>query len=791
VPVAYDFEGKAIFKKKFDIPEEIVKSHSFIFVAEGLTYESEIKINNNFIASHTGAFTPVIAPLSDGIIGISNEAEINLGSELNFRNTLPLSDQINYSKVYGGVNKDIYLIAVPKLYVLTNSMKYTIDNLLSVKIRNIVEIKSADLQSYLDTSVSNEFFVQTKFLRKQDAAESAESGKTGFTIGSNNSIKIENDLAINNPLFWTPEQPELYILKILITDKHENLIDEYEIETGFTNLAKRGGQIYLNGKQIQLNGINYYEDQPKYASALDYADVEKDIRNIKMLGFNSLRVPGRSAHPYIVKICNRLGLFLMEEIPFNELNDYYIDDEKYVRSALNSLADIAERDKNSPCIFAWGLGNDFDVSKESSLNYIKNAVSLTDSLCKRFTYYTTHAFNKDICYGEVDFTGINFYSNNFNYIKDAVTEITNKSKQPGRKDAALFVSAYGLNIENGNSNGYSDINSQEAQMKFLSETFPKISQVMTGNFISSYADWNAENPLNHSLDKNPYLRTNGLLTFNREFKRSADFVKKVINKEDMPRIQEGNFVQEFPYVFIMVGVILIVILVYFVNKDKKFRSGIMRCLYKPTYFFTLVKDQMIISNPYNIFLAIIISIGNALYFSSLLFYYRENNSFDMILAKIFVNDKTKIIFSEIVNNKFYLISSITAINLLFIIFSAMFLYFISFYTKGKSFFKNIFTISVWSTLPMLLFLFVGTIFYKLVDSNPVFIKISLWIFAFIYVLYLNRIIIGTKLLFDVRTGKVYLYGIIIIMLIFALIYSYFNFFTGAIKTIDLVSILNP
>ncbi|MBK6772545.1 MAG: hypothetical protein IPG78_10530 [Ignavibacteria bacterium] len=91
---------------------------------------------------------------------------------------------------------------------------------------------------------------------------------------------------------------------------------------------------------------------------------------------------------------------------------------------------------------------------------------------------------------------------------------------------------------------------------------------------------------------------------------------------------------------------------------------------------------------------------------------------------------------------------------------------------------------------MIIFLFLGTIFYKLTESNPGFVNVSIWLFVILYILYLNRIIIGAKSLFDIRTGKVYLYGLIIIFVIFALIYSYFRFFTGALETYDLISVLN-
>lgn len=787
VPFAYDYEGKAVFKRNFRVENEMLRDYSFIFVAEGINYESEVKINNNFISNHTGGNLPVIIPLTEGIIATENEIKINVNSSLDFKNTIPLADQINYSKVYGGIVQDIYILAVPRLFILGTRLNYRIDNLLNVKLKNYADIKSSNLFSHSDSSKPKEYFLQTKIFRKTGNTESGVSSPLKFTIGENNSLKAENEIQISNPVIWTPETPELYLIRTFITDTEGKLIEEYITETGFTNLDFRNNQVFQSGKQFILNGINYYEEQPKFASALDYKTTESDLKNIKTLGFNAIRVPGKISHPYIVNICSRIGLYLLQEIPFNEIPENQIEEEKFIRLNLGLLSELIERDRNYPCIFAWGIGNDFDVSKKSSLEYVKAAGVLIDSLDFRFRYYTSRAFTEDICSEEVDFVGINFYENKSEYIKNTVAEITNRSKPAtNRKNSNLFVSGYGINIENNNTNGFSDIRSQEGQMKFFSETYPKVSQLMFGNFISSYADWNSSNPLNHPEDADPYLKTNGLYTFNREQKRSAEFVRRLLNKEDLPRIQEGNFIKDYPYIFIFIGMFMIVVFLYFINRDKKFRSGIIRCLYKPTYFYSLVKDQMIVTTGYNLLLSFSISIGIALYFSSILYFLKDSNSFDMLLAKILTNDSSKMTFSRIINNKVYLLSLLTVLNLIITFLTAMFLYFVSFYTKGKSYFKNIFTVCVWSTLPMILFLFLGTIFYKLTDSNPGFITVSAWIFAILYILYLNRILIGTKSLFDLRTGKVYLYGLMIIFVIFAIIYSYFRFFTGATETLDLI-----
>lgn len=785
VPLAYDFREKAIFRKSFEIPADLLANCSFIFVAEGIEYESEVKINGNFVATHTGGQTPVVTPVNEGIVANSNEIVVTVFSKLDHDQTLPLSNQINYGDIKGGINKDIYLLAVPKLHVTKSVIRYTVDNVLSVKLNNQISISSSNLSS-MPGSDDSAFSVQTVIIRKSSGAEAAMSERKIFKIGENNSVKLENSLSIPDPVLWSPAEPALYVVRTLIYSG-DVLIDEMAFETGFTNISFSGGQLFVSGKPMKIMGINYFEDQPKGSTALSYDLVFKDMTQIRNLGFNTVRVPGKSAHPYLVEACNNLGLFLMQEIPFNESSSHYLEDEKYMRLVYNSLNDIIHRDINSPCILAWGLGNDFDVSGEAAANYVKIAAGIVDSLNRRLKYYTSRTYNEDICSEFVDFTGINFYGRKYDEVRNTVNEITNRQRAyVNRKNPYIFAARFGIRIDNGNANGFSDIHSQEAQMKFMNEAFPKLLQSTMGGFLSSFADWHSFNPLNYPLSDDPYLVTDGIHTFAREEKRSAGFAKRILYNEDLPRIQEGNHFPDFPYVFIVTGIAVMIILLYFLNHDKKLRSGMLRCLYKPTYFYSLVKDQMIVSTGYNLLIAFSIATGLALMFSSVLYFLKESNSLDMILAKIFTNGSTKIVIGEITGNKYYLLASLIVINFLLIVFTSFLLYFISFYTKGKSFFKNIFTVCVWSTLPMIIFLPFGTVLYKLAEGNSGFISLALWIFFILYLLYLNRIILGARSLFDIRTGKVYFYGILIIAVFFGAVYLYTWLFTGVTETVDLI-----
>ena len=48
---------------------------------------------------------------------------------------------------------------------------------------------------------------------------------------------------------------------------------------------------------------------------MGYEDLEKDVALIKSLGANTIRFGNHPPHPYMLNLCDRYGLFAMEELP--------------------------------------------------------------------------------------------------------------------------------------------------------------------------------------------------------------------------------------------------------------------------------------------------------------------------------------------------------------------------------------------------------------------------------------------------------------------------------------------
>lgn len=782
VPLAYDYEDDVIFIKKFQIEQDILKNNAFILVCEGIQYESEIRINDVFITKHTGGTSSVFLQIDDNILKENNIIRIDVNNDLDYKHTIPFTDQINYSKNNGGINKDIYLIAVPKIFVFANYIDYAFENNFTSRLKFRCIVNTGNLDT--GRNANREYFLKTTIYDRNINDEIAESSALKFSIENFQSKEFTIELTLRNFLMWSPEQPELYIAKTILSD-NDSIIDASYSEFGICNLIFNKEYVTVNGKDITLNSINYYEDSPRFSSALDYSETEKDILKIKELGFNCIRVPGRAAHPYLINICNRTGMFLFQEFPFNEVPEKFLEDEKYINFALEYLKEIVLRDKNAVCIVAWGAGNDFDVTCKAGADYTQKCKEIISAIDNRPVYYTTRNIENDMCSDYADLKGINLNG----YYRDKVKKICDYYKSEVPKTSSkipLFVSSYGIKIDNNNKNGFSDNYSCEAQSKFFVETYPLVSKLFFGNFVSSYSDWNADRPLNFPLGKVPNLKTDGIMDLNREPKQASALLKRIINNQEIQKISEGTKSEDETYIIIISGIIVLILLIFLTRNIKRFRENIIKCIIRPSMFFQFVKEQMLIYVYHNALLSLIISASLSLLTSSIIFFYRDNQFFDAVLANVLNYDISKQIFSEVSNRPLFSIFIFTFIFFVNQLLLTALIYFFSLFARGKIHLKNIYTISVWSSIPLLIALPLGIMLPKLLTVNYAYLDIVFYVMLILFFLCLIRLITGIRIIFDTGIIKTYFWGIIIILIFLSPFFIYFYFYKSTFNLIGLI-----
>ncbi len=766
VPFCYDFKGKVTVARMFNTGLESPNDWNYIICCDGINYQAEIKINNSFIIKHEGGFTPFSTPIAEGIIKESgNIIEVKIDNSLDASRTIPLKNTANYPKNYGGIYRDIYIIAVPKLFIKSSNLISEIDINFNADIKNTVSISATEIDKY--SAGDKKFILKTELLDSSGTVK-ATSDAVQFSISSNSTIQAVNKLSLNGPIYWSPEYPYLYKLKVTIS-QGDQVIDSYLTDFGIYELVRKSGTLMMNNSEFSFKGINYIEEFGSTGLCASYSDIERDVKLIKSLGCNIIKLYGRPASSYLVDLCNKYGLLLMEEIPVFTVPGSILESENFLQLAENQLNEMIYAHKNNPCIFAYGLGNDFDVTGSAGQTYVKRMVSAAKKIDNRLLYYSTRNYYNDKCRDLVDITGINFYDGDLNLLKNVAADIKLKKEK-------VFISNYGKIINPANTSGYSDPSSIEAQSKYIVD-FTKLlkSTSLMGGFFQSFTDWNSDVPNVRYPDlTNQYMRTMGLYTLYREQRPPAIILRKEFLDEDIPNLNIGTFTKEAPLAFVFTGLITFILFIYLANSVRRFRENVWRALFRPFIFYTDVREQNLIPTFHNVLLAVILSIGSGLFFANLLYFWKDSQLLDIMLSTIISHDQVKIYLDQFMVNPVKLAGLIAAISFVKIFIIAFIIWLFSLTMKYRVGFNNIYTITVWGLLPTIILLVIGTFYIRILQANTDFVIIGLAAAGLMYLISLYRILKGTYLIFDTFFLKVYAYGIISIVLLSGGLLFYLN-----------------
>ncbi len=164
---------------------------------------------------------------------------------------------------------------------------------------------------------------------------------------------------IITPLHWTAETPNLYQLSLIT---QEEIICQ---QLGFREIAIIDGLMCINGKPVIFQGINHHEFHERHGRALPAGFLEEEIKLIKQAHFNAIRAAHYPHVPEFYELCDRYGLYVMDEadlechgIGSTENKNYLSSDPLWQPAYLDRMIQLVERYKNFTSIIMWSVGNE-------------------------------------------------------------------------------------------------------------------------------------------------------------------------------------------------------------------------------------------------------------------------------------------------------------------------------------------------------------------------------------------------------------------------------------------------
>ncbi|MBQ9174157.1 MAG: DUF4982 domain-containing protein [Bacteroidales bacterium] len=187
------------------------------------------------------------------------------------------------------------------------------------------------------------------------------------------------EITIPGAKLWSAESPNLYIAKVSVK-KDGKVTDTVSERFGLRIITWDGNGFYVNGENVLLKGGCLHHDNGVLGAVENQEAAYRKIATLKEYGFNAIRSSHNPTSDEILRACDELGMYVMDELWdmwfFSKTEHDYAN---YFRD--NYISDIetfVARDYNHPSVVMYSIGN--EVSEPAMEGGMDVAHSIIDNL---------------------------------------------------------------------------------------------------------------------------------------------------------------------------------------------------------------------------------------------------------------------------------------------------------------------------------------------------------------------------------------------------------------------------
>ena len=338
----------------------------------GVQSIADVFVNGHHAGEHRGGWTAFTFEITPYLKYGENNSLVVVVNNSYQNDILPTSSEIN---LYGGIYRDVELIVTERTTV--SPLYYGSDGIL-IHQNNITDTSVDATAAVYVTAVEDKSCDMTITVQ-------APSGETVFSrfmkarIEPNTPVNIP--FRIDEPLLWSPEEPNLYTVNIGIGPRQEDVVS---VVTGFRKIEYTPSALKINGKVTPVNGVSLYHDRAAVGSALRTRHYDEDLAQIRDIGANAIRSVTAPHSQYLYDCCDQNGTLVWIDTPFTRapyLSDvFYYSTEKFKQNGLQQMREVIIQNYNHPSVVMWGIYSLVWLRGDNILDYVKKLNSTAKQL---------------------------------------------------------------------------------------------------------------------------------------------------------------------------------------------------------------------------------------------------------------------------------------------------------------------------------------------------------------------------------------------------------------------------
>jgi beta-galactosidase len=391
------YRGQGWYRTRLKVSNPFEKGRTLLhFLGAGQV--TTVFVGETQVGYHEGGYDEFVFDITEAVAALKPDAKgvpLTVCCDNSRRmDTIP-SDFSDFS-LYGGLTRAVELVYLPEVYV--DRLEVTVKGAESGD-------PTIELRAHVTLAGPNAYMgpvnVQFEILDPDGQMIFSE-------IGNRELESIEEWTAIvrhhiEHPRKWSPDRPDLYTCRATYLRISDRLVNHFLTERfGIRHFEfVEHGPFKLNGERLLLRGTHRHEDHAGFASAMPDELIREEMKLIKAMGANFIRLAHYQQNRLVLDLCDELGLLVWEEVPWCRGG---IGGEHWKQMVREKLTNTIEQHRNHPSVILWGLGNEDDwpteypsVDKDAIRAFMTELRDLAHKLDPtRLTSYRRADFARDI-----------------------------------------------------------------------------------------------------------------------------------------------------------------------------------------------------------------------------------------------------------------------------------------------------------------------------------------------------------------------------------------------------------
>jgi beta-galactosidase len=383
------YRGKGWYRRSLDVANPYSKGRTLLHF-EGTGQSSEIYIGDQLACRHVGGYDEFVLDITEmaAMKPRGKKTQLSVLCD-NSPDLERMPSDLSDFTLYGGLYRPAHLVYVPAVSLETVHVHTKASAHAPAQV-------TVTARLYNPSNLGADAVVIVQVLAPDGTEVFRSTGPKALWKDTTSLATF----ALSKPTLWSPNTPQLYQCRVTVRVGADESTSVERFGIRFYEFQEHG-PFLLNGERLLIRGTHRHEDHAGYAAAMPASLIREEMKAIRDMGANFIRLAHYQQQRLVLELCDELGLMVWEELSWCRAG---VGDAAWQQRGKAKLTTMIDQHRNHPSIILWGLGNEDDwdgeypaVDQTAIRAYMQELTELAHKLDNsRVTSYRRCDFARDI-----------------------------------------------------------------------------------------------------------------------------------------------------------------------------------------------------------------------------------------------------------------------------------------------------------------------------------------------------------------------------------------------------------